>query len=145
MTAEKIKAKQINPKKPSKKQIAAMVLHGGCTQEEVAEVAGICQQRVSQIIQEVNGKGEIEIFREQKDKILEGLQYQIIDNVTGDDIQKANLQQKIWSIGVLEDKVRNIRGLATEVHDVQIRALIAQIQPTSQDKIADGNDSNVST
>jgi hypothetical protein len=45
-------------------------------------------------------------------------------------------------VAILEDKIRNIRGLATEVHDVQIRALIAQIQPTRQDKI-DGDSGKV--
>jgi predicted transcriptional regulator len=148
MAAEKIKKnplskpRKLTKSKASKKKISDLVIKQGLTHEETAQIAGVCRQRISQIISEAKTNPENILFKDNKDSAFEGLQAKIINLTSDEDIKKANLQQKIWSIGVLEDKIRNIRGLATEIHDVQIRALIAQIQPTQQDKIADDNDSN---
>lgn len=131
MTAEKIKPHPITKPKASKKQITDLVINKGLTQDQAAQLTGYSQQRISQIISYTKNNPEYILFKDNKDSAFEGLQAKIVDLTSDEDIKKANLQQKVWAIGVLEDKVRNIRGLATEVHDVQIRALIAQIQPNT--------------
>jgi hypothetical protein len=49
--------------------------------------------------------------------VFEALQAKIIDNVSDEDIKKANLQQKIWATGVIQDKIQTLRGQATEIID----------------------------
>lgn len=131
MAAETIKPQQITKSRPSKTKITDLVINKGLTQDQTAQLTGYSQQRISQIISEAKSNPDNIMFRDHKDSAFEGLQAKIINLTSDEDIKKANLQQKVWAIGVLEDKVRNIRGLATEIHDVQIRALIANIQPNT--------------
>lgn len=126
--------------KASKKEVTDLVINKQLTQEQAAKLTGVCQQRISQIISEAKANGEIEIFREQKDKILEGLQYQIINNVSSEDIKKANLQSKIWATGVLQDKIQVLRGQATQILDVDIRHLIASISSSGSQQGSEQND-----
>jgi transcriptional regulator with XRE-family HTH domain len=112
------------PKKPSKTQIAAMVTEAGLTQEQVAAQTGVCQQRISQIIQEVKENAEIMQFSDQKDKVFENIQYKLI-NLASDDLLKTMLSKRgLTDVAILQDKIQQLRGQETPVNLTQIRVLI---------------------
>ena len=135
MTAETIKPQPITKptktrkrtKSPSKQQITAMVLEAGLTQEQVAAQTGVCQQRVSQIIQEVKNDKNFLDFTKNKDKVFENLQYKII-NLAGSEALKTMLNKRGFTdVAILEDKIRLIRGESTSNISYDARSITASI------------------
>ena len=113
--------------KADKNKIADLVINKGITQEEASKITGISRSRISEIITDVKNNTDIIALRENKDKVFEGLQAKLI-NLADDDLLKTMLSKRgLTDVGILEDKIRLIRGQATEIHDVQIRALVASI------------------
>ena len=101
----------------SRDKAVQLAAEGSLTQEEAGRIAGCSHQRISQLIRESKQNQDTIIFSQQKDKVFEALQAKIIDNVSDEDIKKANLQQKIWATGVIQDKIQTLRGQATEIID----------------------------
>ncbi len=67
------------------------------------------------------------------------LQYQIANAVDHADIKTMLSKRGLTDLAILEDKIRLIRGQATSISAVDIRALIASV---SVDNPVDNNDSN---
>lgn len=65
-------------------------------------------------------------YRDYKDKILEHIQSQITSRITVSDIKEASLRDKILCTGILEDKIRTIRGQATST--VEIHQITAKLE-----------------
>jgi DNA-binding XRE family transcriptional regulator len=107
----------------NKAKVKELVIDKQLSQTDAATVIGCRPSRISQIMQEFKSNPEIVIFSQQKDKVFEGLQAQIINSIESEDIKKANLQQKIWATGVLQDKVQTLRGQATEIIDYRSLSL----------------------
>jgi DNA-binding Lrp family transcriptional regulator len=128
MSAETVKRNPLTKtRKTDKKLIAELAAGKPLTQAQIGQLTNLSQNRVSEILQEVKNNQEFQQFTENKDKVFENLQYRLI-NLADDNLLKTMLSKRGFTdAAILEDKIRNIRGLATEVHDVQIRALIASI------------------
>jgi predicted transcriptional regulator len=100
---------------------------GGMTQSEIAETMGVCKQAVSQAVKRFQLAPDLNVFQLGKAEIFENLQAEIVESIDRDSIKAANLQQRGTVIGILEDKIRVIRGQETSIDRVDIRMLIAQL------------------
>jgi hypothetical protein len=112
----------------SKDKAIELAAKGEMTQEEAGKVSGYSQQRISELIKDYKSNTDFIAFSNNKDKVFEALQAKIVDNISAEDIKKANLQQKTWAIGVLQDKVQVIRGQATDIVDYRALNVNATLQ-----------------
>ena len=110
-----------------KSEIISLNKDKGLKQNQIAKLSGYSEGRISQILQEHKTNPDYIAFKDQKADILEGLQANIIDSIEPEDIKKASLQQKIISTSVLQDKIEQIRGVATSLSDNQINILINNV------------------
>lgn len=119
-------------KSPRRKQVKAdrnkivdLVINKGVTQEQASKLTGTSQSRISEILSQVKQNPEYLEFQENKDKVFEGLQAKLC-NLADDATLKTMLSKRgMTDVAILEDKIRLIRGQATDITDVQIRGLIA--------------------
>ena len=58
----------------------------------------------------------VEVIREELADRYDELHHRLLDSITDTDIQKINAYQRIVSCGIITDKVRLLRGQATENH-----------------------------
>jgi predicted transcriptional regulator len=117
------------PRKPKadKKQVADLVLNRGLTQDQAAALTGVAQSRISEIIKEVRTNPDVIQFSKSKDKIYEGLQVKLI-NLADDDALKSMLSKRGFTdVGILEDKIRLIRGESTSNISYDARTITASI------------------
>jgi predicted transcriptional regulator len=112
----------------NKSKVVDLVINKGLTQEEAAQLTNCTHGRISQIISEAKSNQDVILFSQNKDKVFEGVQASIIKNINDEDIKKANLQQKIWAVGVLQDKVQVLRGQATDIVDYRALNINATLQ-----------------
>lgn len=113
MTAESIKRNQI----ATKKQQLIMAIKSNnpdITQTELAKQANTSQPYVNEVLKKYNIiKKNLDDFKEHKINILHGLQSRLLSSITDRDIQKASMQQKVVSFGVIEDKLAALEGRDT--------------------------------
>ena len=69
-------------------------------------------------------------FTAKRAAILQGLQANILDSIQDEDVKAASLLQRVTAVGILHDKERLELGQATSISELDIRALVALIQPT---------------
>ena len=122
-------------KKISRSKAVELAAKGLLTHEEAASLTDNCRQRISQLVQEYKDSPDFKLLTEKKDTVFESLQTKIIQNISQTDLVKANLQQKIWSLGVLQDKVQVLRGQASSISEVDIRGvigLLAKVEGNTQ-------------
>ena len=111
----------------SRDKAVELAATGAITQSEAARLSGYSHQRISQLVRDIKTNPDQKKFKEKKADILEALQGKIIDFISDEDIKKASLQQKIISTSVLQDKIEQIRGVATSLSDNQINVLINNV------------------
>ena len=84
------------------------------TQTEAAKILGCNKSNINRRLKAAGIKpGYLEKYRTHKPDVMESVQYRILESINAGDIKKASLQQKITAAGILEDKIRLNRGLAT--------------------------------
>ena len=138
MSAQAVKSKR-KPPPADKKKAVDLVINKGLTRTDAAKVLGVKHNRISQILQEVNQDKTFLTFTQQKDKVFENLQYRLI-NLADDELLKTMLSKRGFTdAAILEDKIRNIRGLATSHSLVDIRALLASVGAVCDDEQATDN------
>ena len=138
MTATATKTKQIRPnsRKVDRCKAIDLVINHGLTHQQAADLSDCARSRISEIISEAKSDPDIALFADNKDKVFEGLQRKLI-NLADDDLLKSMLNKRGFTdVAILQDKISLLRGQATEIHDVNIRALIASIGP---DKAVNGD------
>ncbi len=110
-----------------KHKITRLALEKNLSCHDIAKITGHGKTRISEIVAEVKSNPDIELFADNKDKVFEGLQAKLI-NLADDDLLKTMLSKRgMTDVAILQDKINLLRGQATEIHDVQIRHLIASI------------------
>src|SRR5208283_4250594 len=57
--------------------------------------------------------GDINEFREDKALILESIQHRTLASITDGDISNSSFTQRIVAVGIMEDKIRVMRGQPT--------------------------------
>jgi len=120
--------------KPDKGLIADLALNKELSCRQIESITGLAKSRVAEIIQEVKSKQDFIDFQNNKDTVFENLQYRLI-NLADDDLLKSMLNKRGFTdVAILQDKISLLRGQATEIHDVNIRALIASIVPDKADQ-----------
>lgn len=130
-------------KQVNKDQITDLVISKGLTQDQAAQLTGVTQGRISQIIAEAKTNPDIIAFRNEKADVFEGLQARLV-NLANDDLLKSMLNKRgMTDVGILEDKIRLIRGQDTGLSYGQVQALALTIninQPmTNTSDIVDVN------
>lgn len=109
------------------KRIKRMVTKGN-SRVEIAKTTGLSKTTVFREIQRLKTNPDFLDFQENKDKTFEALQYKLI-NLADDATLKTMLMKRGFTdAAILEDKIRLIRGQATEISDVQLRGLILHFQ-----------------
>jgi hypothetical protein len=112
----------------AKDKAVELAAKGAITSQEAGKISGLSQRRINELIQDYKSDTDYITFTNNKDKVFEGLQAKIINNIADDDLKKANLQQKIWATGVLQDKIQVIRGQATEIIDYRSLSLTGTLR-----------------
>jgi len=115
------------------KNTAIALYKGGMTQADIARKYNASLQAVNQLIQRtLNSKESLTTYRENKDKIFEQIQSELLSRVNADNPKDA--QQLVTSAAILEDKIRLERGQSTVNTTVDIRMLIASLPSSSPDQ-----------
>lgn len=104
---------------------------------EIAKLIGCAPSNVTQRLQVV-ALESLENFRQYKDVALEHTQREILRKLSDKDIASMSGLQKITGVAILEDKIRTIRGQATQITDhrvisarlEEIHAKIAKVEAT---------------
>jgi len=110
MSTETIKpSKQLTTKQT--KILAAHEAHPEASARAIARELKCSNRYVTTILQEygINYQSQKD-YKENQSAILSGLQARLLSGISAQDIQKATLQQRIVSAGILFDKERELTG-----------------------------------
>lgn len=117
-----------------KKQIVQLGIDNQLPVRKIEQLTGVSKTRVAEIIADARTNPEYLEFTQNKDKVFEGLQQKLI-NLADDDLLKTMLSKRgLTDVGILEDKIRLIRGQATEITDVRSLNLSARIDDLLTEK-----------
>jgi hypothetical protein len=116
----------------------------GLTLQEIATLKGCATSSVAERLRQVDLEG-LENFREQKDKVFEDTQREILKTLSPDRIKTMSPGTAVTAAAILEDKIRAIRGQATEIIEhrqlqVDLNKAIDQLrkaQPEAQEGVVD--------
>jgi len=120
-------------------QIAKLAGRGN-TEREIATLTGVPKTTIHETLQKLKHDPDYITFCNDKSTALEVLQYQIANAVDHADIKTMLSKRGLTDLAILEDKIRLIRGQATSISAVDIRALIDSIPVDNPVDIADPND-----
>lgn len=137
MTAQTTKPKPKPTRKIDRTKVTDLVINKGLTQQQAAKLSNCAQSRVSQIISEATENKDRILFSEHKDKVFEDLQLKLCNLADNDTLKKMLERRGMTDVAILEDKIRTIRGQATEISDVQLRGLILHFKGKSVDNPVD--------
>ena len=110
-----------------KDKMVALRLKNNMTEEQIAKQLDLTRDAVHYHLSRLIDKPELQDFKENEPDIIAWKKYKIINNLTDEKLKEAKARDLTVSYGILDDHERLQRGLATEIHDVQIRALVASI------------------
>jgi hypothetical protein len=116
----------------------------GLTLQEIGTLTGCTKVSVCQRLKDVDLEG-LENFKDYKDKVFEDQQRGILKTLTPDRIKTMSPGTAITAVAILEDKIRAIRGQATEIIEhrqlqVDLNRAIDQLrkaQPEAQEGVVD--------
>lgn len=86
----------------------------GHSQSEIAKIVGCSPQNIQARLDHYDYNG-LKTFRESKDQVFERLQADLAKSINPEDIKNMAVRDRFMGIGILEDKIRLIRGQATEI------------------------------
>ena len=118
MTAESIKPTQITKprrkvKPADKEKVVKLAIGNDLSCRQVEALTGVSKSVVAEILQDAKQNPETIQFSKSKDKVYEGLQYRLV-NLADDEALKSMLSKRgLTDLGILEDKIRLIRGEST--------------------------------
>lgn len=137
MAAESVKTKHVSKRKPpTATKLLELRTEKGLTEREISAVTGTPKTTIHDQLQKLANTDEFRDFQANKDKVFEGLQLKLI-NLADPELLKSMLNKRGFTdVAILQDKISLLRGQATEIHDVNIRALIASIVP---ERVDNGN------
>jgi hypothetical protein len=110
--------KPLTPTSPKKIPLQDLIAYRArnLTYAEIASLTGCSKQNVSERLQEID-LDSLPNLQAHKDKVLEAIQGQIIQNIDLREIKNAPFGTKMLGIGLLQDKIQTLRGQATEIID----------------------------
>ncbi len=86
----------------------------GHSNGEIAKIVGCSAQNIQARLANYDYNG-FKTFRERKDSVFERIQHELAESLNADDLKKMQARDRITGIAILEDKIRLIRGQATEI------------------------------
>jgi predicted transcriptional regulator len=92
----------------------------GLTQQQIATLLGCTQQTVKYHLDKADLDG-LDNYRDFKDSVFEHVQRDLLNSLCPDDIKAMSGLQKLTGVGILEDKIRVIRGQATEIVEQRVK------------------------
>lgn len=95
----------------------------GLTFREIAKIVSCQPSNVSRRLKDYEGYID---FKNHTDRHYEYLLKQIKDSIDLKDIKKASLHQKVVCMGILHDKIMQLRGKSQ--HNMSIRAAILDLE-----------------
>ena len=122
-TIQRARESKRGPKNISLEKIIALRKRGMSTYE-IAKLLGCTHSNVVQRLAKVDLEG-LELYRDNKDVVLEHKQRELLNNLTPEKIKTMPGKDIIISAGILEDKIRNIRGESTSI--VEVRSITATL------------------
>jgi hypothetical protein len=129
MTAQTTKPQpKVRRVTPDHKQQIAKLATKGNTEREISQLTNLPKTTVHHELRKLRTDPKYLDFKENKADVLETLQYQIVSAVDQTAIKSMVNKRGTVDIAILEDKIRTIRGQATDISDVQLRGLILHFQ-----------------
>ena len=102
----------------------ALRLNHQLSYSEIAAIQGVSRQAIHQAIQHLIPTEQLPDYKANRADILSHAQLQLLSNgLTPTKLQKISTRDAIVSMGILYDKERIERGLATEIVDVRSMVL----------------------
>ena len=90
----------------------------GLTYQQIADKYNVSAQAISDRIKRFKSIPQdpeyISAYKSSRADVFAALQIRILDSIEEDDLKKAPLQSKMWSVGVLYDKERLETGQSTQ-------------------------------
>jgi predicted transcriptional regulator len=128
--------------KVDENKVKDLVINKGLSQDQAAKLVNCSQSTVSEIISRSKENTEYLLFAEHKDKVFEDIQLRLC-KLADDAALKTMLSKRgMTDVGILEDKVRQIRGQATSTSDHEIRVLVQHFNSNNVLDIPISNDIN---
>jgi predicted HTH domain antitoxin len=137
-------ARQVNSNKNSAKNIPLELIIDYVSEKHlsVTDTAKLLDCNKSNISQRLKRAGisvtHLDKYAKFKADVFETISYEIAKSVNHGDLQKAGLSQKITTMAILEDKIRVLRGQATDiigtVDMVKAQELVQARMKTFEDK-----------
>ena len=142
-------ASQAKPAKPKKRMGRPPIVdkdriiklgteNSNLTVREIGQLTDTGKSRVAEIIREAKESPDMLLFQENKAEVFEGVQHRLL-NLADDDLLKTMLSKRgMTDVGILEDKIRTIRGQAVAISEVNLRALGVLLDATPRPERATG-------
>ena len=89
-------------------------LQKGLSYRQISDIVECSPQLVHKIFKKACPDKSLKEYRDNKDSVLEELQADILYSVEDTDIKGSSMKDRIVSMGILEDKIRLIRGESTQ-------------------------------
>lgn len=118
-----------------KDKMVALRTTNHMTEEQIAKQLDLTRDTVHYHLSRLIDKAALQDFTQNEPDIIAWKKYKIINHLTDEKLKEAKARDLTVSYGILDDHERLQRGLATEIHDVQIRALVASIPDKVDDAI----------
>lgn len=112
-----------------KDQALKLMVENGLNQTQIAKMQGVTPQCVSKSLHDVITSPEFRLFQKDKADVFEAVQLRLLQVLEDDPSIFARLVDKrgMVDLGILEDKIRTIRGQSTSISDIQVRGLLAML------------------
>ena len=118
-----------------KEKIVKLSTEKNMTCREIEAVTGVSKTKISEILQDVKGNPDTLLFRDNKADVFEGLQAKLI-NLADDELLKKMLSKRGFTdVGILNDKIRELRGEAGVQVTVNVLHSLVEQLPALQRQI----------
>jgi len=105
----------------------------GLTQREMSDLTGIPKSTIQYRLQQFKDDPEFRNFKANKADVLEELQFKLASVVDHDLLKSMVSKRGMTDLAILEDKIRLMRGEATSITTIDIRALGIMVNATPMD------------
>ena len=105
------------------RRIAALAAKGN-TERDISALTGIPKTTIHQTLQQLKMSPDYQTYCDNKADVLEMIQFQIANAVDHASIKTMLSKRGLTDLAILEDKIRLIRGQATDLSAVNIRLIL---------------------
>jgi hypothetical protein len=118
--------------KSTSTRIATLKSINKLSEREISELTNIPKTTVHDELQRLIKSNELIAFTDNKDKVFEALQLQLINLADRDSLKTMLSKRGFTDVAILQDKIQLLRGQSVSIHDVNIRVLLDAVMPGYQ-------------